>query len=136
MGENYYWAPIPGGIPVHIGKSSGGWCFSLHVIPEDGIKDLDDWKLKFREPTSLITDEYDREVPVAEMLKIIEERSWKIDRGSPSALPSQCRSWGHFHDVNYSQFGPNGLLRHRISEEARCIGHGEGTWDLITGDFS
>jgi hypothetical protein len=25
------------------GKSSGGWTFSLHVYPEDGIKDLADW---------------------------------------------------------------------------------------------
>ena len=30
--------------------------------------------------------------------------------------------------------GPNGLLRHRIGEH--CIGHGDGTWDLIRGEFS
>ena len=41
MGTNYYLHKKPPceacghePAPLHIGKSSGGWCFSLHVIPE------------------------------------------------------------------------------------------------------
>lgn len=50
MGTNYYLHTKPdceccgrGFEPLHIGKSSGGWCFSLHVMPEDNINTLDDW---------------------------------------------------------------------------------------------
>jgi hypothetical protein len=39
-----------------------------------------------------------------------------------------------FHRDNESVEGPNGLLRAAIG--GSCIGHGEGTWDLITGEFS
>jgi hypothetical protein len=31
--------------------------------------------------------------------------------------------------------GPNGLIRHLIDGRF-CVGHGEGTWDLINGEFS
>jgi hypothetical protein len=30
--------------------------------------------------------------------------------------------------------GPNNLVRHAL--EHGCIGHGEGTWDLLDCDFS
>ena len=42
MGTNYYFEDSSevceccgrGAESLHIGKSSGGWCFSLHVMPE------------------------------------------------------------------------------------------------------
>lgn len=113
---------------VHIGKSSGGWCFSLRVYPDGGypdhgIRDLNDWRERFARPGSRIVDEYDRDVTPAEMFAVITERSNR--RGSGSMFD---------YAANGAEPGPNGLVRHRI--DGRCIGHGAGTWDMIVGEFS
>ena len=103
------------------GKSSGGWCFSLHVT--DTIRSLDDWKEEWQ--NGIILDEYDSEISQEDMLGIITVRSWASKRPmTPEEL-----------DRNHAFYGPNGLLRHRI-EAGHCIGHGDGTWDLIMGEFS
>lgn len=108
--------------PVHIGKSSGGWCFSLHVIPEDGINSLADWEARW--PTGVIENEYGETITPEEMRKIITERS----REKPVA-------WRAFdYDQSHAEPGPANLLRHRLGRY--CVGHGEGTWDLIPGCFS
>jgi len=137
MGCNYYWRLNPEDEPLHIGKSSGGWCFMLHVIPEKGINSLDDWGKLLLQHDSQVTDEYGRTVTIGDLLKIITERSW-FNGEFPENPPAGNETWGHFHDANYSQFGPRGLLRFRISHIARCVGHApdNGTYDLITGDFS
>lgn len=74
MGTNYYLQEKP---PcdkcgreferLHIGQSSAGWCFALHVIPELGINNLADWKKRWEEHPSVIRDEYgmDDEQPVS-----------------------------------------------------------------------
>ncbi len=116
---------------LHIGKSSAGWCFSLHVIPESGINSLDDWKRKFSEPGAVIYSEYDKVVSVENMLQNIEGRSSNNDF---EKRPAMYATWLDFHRQNDSQPGPNNLLRHKIGRH--CIGHGEGTWDLIPGEFS
>ena len=76
MGTNYYWSEeacqspckhCRGGDRLHIWKSSGGWCFSLHVIPYEGINTLDDWKAKFALPGSEIVDEYGTRLTAEEM---------------------------------------------------------------------
>jgi len=142
MGTNYY---LQHGVcecckkpdsTRHIGKSSGGWCFSLHVYPEEGINTLDDWKVLFRDPQSRIVDEYGQPEIMPSMLTIIENRYWK-PRGDkpPYAMGIGENTWGDFHRKNHSFDGPNNLLRHQILE-GHCIGHGEGTWDYIIGDFS
>lgn len=114
MGTNYYLHQKPDceccGRPfesLHIGKSSGGWCFALHVIPEDNINTLDDWRRLWTAPGTFIRDEYGEKVSVEDMEVIITERSWR--GGSPMR-----------NDI----YG-----RH-------CIGYGAGTWDYITGEFS
>ena len=110
----------------HIGKSSAGWCFSLHVIPEEGINNLDDWKREFARPNARIFNEYHEEITVADMLGIITDREW----GNPAAhrRPSYLQA-------NHATEGPNGLMRHQV-DGVHCIGHGEGTWDLTIGEFS
>lgn len=59
---------------LHIGKSSCGWKFVLHTIPERGINELEDWKELFK--TGKIFDEYDREVSIEDMLDCILNRSF------------------------------------------------------------
>jgi hypothetical protein len=138
-------------ISEHIGKSSGGWCFSLHVGPfEDGetgqvgYRDLEDWRAEWSKPGVRIQDEYGRAVGPDEMYRVIAERGTSAQgptdkEGWPKdwwkSAFSRYKSEEDFHRSNHSRRGPNGLLRHR--EDGRhCIGHGDGTWDMITGEFS
>lgn len=117
MGTNYYLYRKPdceccgrNDPPLHIGKSSGGWVFSLHVIPEEGINTLSDWAREFSSASAVIKDECDSLISAEEMLDIIKNRSpFGIDRKP--------------------------LRRHEI-DGRWCIGHGEGTWDYMPGEFS
>ena len=139
MGTNYYWRAENAKCPHcghtnpdkvrHIGKSSAGWCFSLHV--DENIKSLDDWCSIFE--TGHIEDEYGERLTATDMLQVITDRSFQTpfkQRGESSPY----RNADEFHPRNNSERGPNHLLRHKIGPH--CIGHGPGTWDLITNDFS
>jgi hypothetical protein len=140
MGTNYYWAEQEAPCaccgrsfqPIHIGKSSGGWCFLLHVIPEDGIHDLADWEACWAKPGSIIEDEYGTRLSPETMRAIITVRSWPRDA---EKIPLGYESWGQFYDKNSADLGPNGLLRHRVDGRF-CVGNGAGTWDLIAREFS
>ena len=135
MGTNYY-AERAAGDPcshcgrfevaerLHIGKSSAGWCFSLHVIPERELNSLEDWKEYLRQPNITIEDEYGRRHTLSELLDRITDRS-RMTRDVPT------EQWLR---LNHAVPGPNGLVRHQIGQY--CVGHGEGTWDLIPGEFS
>ncbi|MCR9093422.1 MAG: hypothetical protein NXI30_04340 [bacterium] len=116
MGTNYYWRPkseepcetcghVEFQDDLHIGKSSGGWCFSLHVIPEEEIHNLDDWRERWALEGSTIVNEYGTIVAPEEMDVIVTERSW------------------------------GGKPPHRHMIDNHCIAHGEGTWDLCVGEF-
>ena len=83
MGTNYYWIKEDTTCPhcgrrdhdeesVHIGKSSAGWCFSLHVDPSIGIESLDDWIEMFK--TGFIEDEYGDRISVEDMMSEIVDR--------------------------------------------------------------
>ncbi len=127
MGTNYYLRKYEDGEPecvgsLHIGKSSVGWCFSLHVIPEEGINTLDDWISLWGQPGMQIEDEYGRVIDIENMERIITKRSF-------------MQSFGTFdHTDDIAQPGPNGLVRFKIGNH--CVAHGDGTWDCIEGDFS
>lgn len=115
---------------LHIGKSSGGWCFSLRIHPNEGIRSLDDWKPLFADTKNAILTKCGQGVSAEYMLNIIQNRS--CSRGDDA--PFGYMSWDHFFSRNGAEEGPYGLLRHRI--EGICVGHGEGTWDLMDGEFS
>lgn len=114
MGTNYYLHNKPDCEccgrpfePLHIGKSSRGWCFSLHVMPADNINTLNDWRELWNKEGAFIRDECNEKIPIHIMEQIITERKWK-----------NCDA-----------------ERHKI-DGVHCIGHGEGSWDYITGEFS
>lgn len=108
----------------HIGKSSFGWCFSLHVIPEDGINTLEDWVREWSMPGVHIVDEYGDVLTAKQMLSRVTERS--------GAAPNwNAREYA----INHAQPGPKNLIRHLV-DGMHCIGHGDGTWDYIRGEFS
>lgn len=130
MGTNYYLEERPPCSEcgrefeqLHIGKSSAGWCFSLHVIPEQGLNSLEDWRERWTRPGARIVNEYGDLVDAGAMLVTIAQRERWGPPWEPDALAE-----------NSAVPGPRGLARSRI--EGSCIGHGDGTWDLILGDFS
>ena len=133
---------------LHIGKSSGGWCFGLHVYPEDGIRGLADWEAIWATPGTIV-NAYGEDVTREEMYLVIAERSrgkdWEAPwwapkpcgtdfKGNPVTIPGYL-SEADFHRFNHSERGPKGLLRHRVDGH-HCIGHGPSTYDYIVGDFS
>lgn len=91
---------------LHIGKSSTGWAFALHVYPdgehlgEPAPRNLDEWIARFAEG---VINEYGDDVSPELMLKIITERP-------------VC----HRHEPY----------------PGHCIGPGAGTYDLLIGEFS
>jgi len=123
MGTNYY-VSSHFGEKRHIGKSSAGWCFSLHVYPEEGINNIEDWLKVLAGDSAYCIDEYDKVLTVLTVLRTI------INRSRSGRLHSD-----QFFNENNAEPSPKGLLRHRIDGEF-CIGHGAGTYDYMIGDFS
>ncbi len=130
MGTNYY---LHGNVcescgrgdePLHIGKSSCGWHFALHVIPEENIKDLEDWSKRWCEDDVVIRNEYGDVIEPIDMLDIISQRKW-------NGKKERLDEW---YKDNHAEEGLNGLARHKI-ELGHCVGHGDGTWDLIESEF-
>ncbi len=132
MGKNYY---LERGKPcskcgrgeaeLHIGKSSGGWYFALHVIPELGLDTLHDWK-KFWKGKQ-ITNQCGTKISKKKMLDIICNRKY---HGTLAHQRTQ-----EFYCMNNAELGLNGLLRSKIDGH-HCTGHSVGTWDYIEGEFS
>jgi len=136
MGTNYYLTKDVcvhcgrGDERKHIGKSSSGWCFSLHVYPEDGIRDLKDWKPLFRKSKTQIENEYGEKISMDQMIEVITRRE-----GMPKKKPpAGYYSLKEFHSKNHAVKGPNNLLRSELNQY--CISHGAGTWDCLVGEFS
>lgn len=92
---------------LHIGKSSAGWVFSLCTHPDEGINSLADWEEQWSQPNTRIMNEYGDAVPLAHLKEIILERRWRGE------VPR----------------------RHPI-DGRHCIAHGDGTYDLMQGEFS
>ena len=133
MGTNYYWYEKEPceccgrefGDGLHIGKSSAGWYFSLHIYPEDNINSLVDWAARFLQKGSHIVNEYNETITADKMIDIITERS---------CLPLKKRS-AEWYRENHAHAGFNGLVAHDV-DGRHCVGNGDGTWDYIVGDFS
>lgn len=90
---------------LHIGKSSGGWRFSLCIYPSLGINSLEDWKKEFQQ--FKIVDEYQREVSISEMLSVILDRRGQLNLNlTPGEL---CRDFGSgaWYDAKHGLIGHN-----------------------------
>lgn len=119
--------------PLHLGKSSGGWCFGLHVYPEKGLNNWQDiWGMlhaSIEEKDYEIKNEYGDIVQLAEFFTIVWDR--KALRAKP--LDSELdRKW---LETNHAIPGSFGLARHALYP-GHCIGHGKGPFDYIIGEFS
>lgn len=123
MGTNYY-AECESKTSFHIGKSSAGWCFSLHVLPEEGLRSWGDWKRLLALPSTIIRDEYQEILSYEKFFEVVENRFW-----------NRSIYENDFLSQNNASVGPRGLLRRNV-DGVHCVGHGEGTWDYLPGDFS
>lgn len=133
MGANYYmtkgeWLPESdenhnlhsllqegSGTParIHIGESSGGWCFALLVMPDYGIRNLSDWKVfatRLIQDGWRIEDECKVQYTFDEMMDVIQRVGWEEKMGVP-------------------------LNRHEV-DDIHCIGNGVGLYDYMVGWFS
>lgn len=155
MGTNYYFLEPnpdydeqdlvsslvePKFIKTHIGKSSMGWCFSLHVYPELHIRTLENWKnfIKNYQDECYIINEYNESLTKEELYDIIEnrERLQTWEEFEEALLNNTYLGRQTLEDFLYQNEaikGPKNLLRHKIGNH--CIGHGEGTYDYIVGYF-
>ena len=109
---------------LHIGKSSGGWCFSLHIIPDRGITDITKWVPYLLDKDRVIINEYCERITYEEMLETITNRR----------RPDPCTWTQEMYDRNYAEPGPNNLVRHSVGRG--CVRQGAGTWDCAEGIFS
>lgn len=132
MGTNYY-VHYEENPQFHIGKSSGGWCFSLRVYPDKGIETLEDWKPIFE--NNKIETEYGQPITKEDMLTVITKRAGGFDPSNEERIPYAYDFWEAFWDAHNAKPGPDGLLRAKV-DGVHCIGHGEGTWDYMIGSFS
>lgn len=132
---------------LHIGKSSCGWCFTMHIIPELDINTWDDWQEYIMNHGIRICDEDDGDITMEELKDRVENRSHDRPIGKPDDIFEKpaiaekfdlyrgITTWGDFYRQNSAEPGPNNLLRHKI-ESGICVAHGEGTWDYCEGSFS
>ena len=115
---------------LHIGKSSAGWCFGLHVIPELGLNTWLDWETYLKD--KLIFNEYQDQLTLAALKGVVTQREGAKNW---NAHPAFYDNWEQFHKENHSIIGPKHLVRSQI-DGSHCVGHGPGTWDYIAGEFS
>ncbi len=132
MGTNYYLEEVvcphcnKADKSTHIGKSSFGWCFSLHVYPLDGLATWAAWKERIVFGEGRIVDEYGTVIMTQDFFDVVEKRK---GRGADLRKFTQKD-----YEMNHAEEGPNGLLRHILGKH--CISHGEGPWDCIDCEFS
>lgn len=92
---------------LHIGKNSYGWKFHLHIIPNMGINELEDWRPILK--SGKIFDEYDRPVSYEEMIDhIINKKPMKYEECKDYLCTSDPRD-GLFYCMN-----------NKIGKEAIC----------------
>ena len=133
MGTNYYAHDTSSICPtcnhnsgktLHIGKSSGGWVFALHTIPEENLTSLADWVTFLHGDSVMIKDECGNHVSLDTLLEVI------MNRGRAEAEHMTAEWLRH----NHAEIGPNNLARSVIGDY--CTGHGAGTWSMVQGYFS
>lgn len=113
---------------IHLGKSSFGWCFSLHVYPEFGICDIAAIRALIVEKIKdkwYIINEYNEQISVDKFFDIVTKRKGK-------QISEENLEW---YKQNYALPGPKNLVRHQLHPN-HCIGHGTGTYDYCIGEFS
>lgn len=115
---------------LHIGKSSHGWYFSLHVIPWAGLNSFEDWKEFLKGKT--IHDEYGRKVSYTRMIKTIlrdcKDGCW----GKNTSFTGNIGDVAEDHGCYKIRVGKYGLW---YVEDGEREVVGDGCYTLVEGEF-
>lgn len=109
---------------LHIGKNSYGWYFSLQVIFEKGLMELEDWRTVLKK--SRIVDEYGEEISYDEMIKTIlknDNSDRKMTKESKDSMKLEAKMRNYHLDTENWLF--------YIDRKGK-----EGNYALVLEDFS
>lgn len=124
---------------LHIGLDSAGWNFALHAYPDKGISTWADWLDVFEQNSDLqIIDEYGLPVPVSEFIDIVTKRQPLSSPFSKEFLKrNQCTVSEYGLASAYLDLEAISSLATCPAQRVTtgCISHGEGTWEMLIGDF-
>lgn len=137
MGRNFYWSDETQEERqeerekhwLHIGKSSAGWLFSMHVIPSEDIESWNDWQ-SVLQASGKIFDDSHNVVTFEELRQIVEDRSAKhpleFDWSTKEELIAETITYNTKY--NLLQTGPK-------AEHFTKTVFGEGPWKYCNYDF-
>lgn len=110
---------------LHIGKSSCGWTFLLHVIPEKGLECWKDWE-EVLVGSRRIFNEYGDDVTLEEMRETVLHRARELNDEEKARMEEIAERDGYFLDRRSWLFG---------GEFGRKQGE-DGDYSMVTGEFS
>lgn len=84
---------------LHIGKDSYGWYFTLQVIPEKGLFELEDW-IPFLRRCDIV-DEYERPVSLDEMIGIIRKQDVDLTEEEIRDRMESMKNGGYGPTINF-----------------------------------
>ena len=110
---------------LHIGKSSWGWTFSLHVIPEKGLECWRDWEEVLKDARRIYNEEGEN-VSLEELRETVLHRARELNDEEKARMEEIAERDGYFLDRRSWLFG---------GEDSRKQGE-DGDYSIITGEFS
>ena len=110
---------------LHIGKSSWGWKFTLHAIPEKGLECWMDWEEVLRSARRIF-DEYGENVTFEEMRETVLHRARELGDEEKARMEETAEKYGYILDRRSWLFG---------GEPGRRQGD-DGDYSMMTGEYS
>ena len=110
---------------LHIGKSSCGWKFMLHAIPEKGLEGWRDWE-EVLVDARRIFDEYGDDVTLEEMREKVLHRARNPDDREKAWMEETAERYGYLLDRRTWLFGGGA---------GRMQGE-DGDYSMMQGEFS
>ena len=112
---------------LHIGKSSFGWRFTLHSIPEKGLTEWRRWEELLSGDGVRIFDEYGNVVGFGELRSTVLERGNRSVNGlTKERMRETARRYGYVLDEEKWLY---------CGEPGRRLGS-DGDYTLVEGEFS
>lgn len=110
---------------LHIGKSSHGWKFALHAIPEKGLECWKDWEVVLRDAKRIFDEDGD-DVTFEDMRETVLHRAMELDDEAKARVEETAERYGYFLDRRVWLFG---------GERGRKQGE-DGDYSIMEGEFS
>lgn len=112
---------------IHVGKSSAGWVFLLHIHPDKNIYSLEDYCNIWYDPNIALYNEYDELISPKQLEHTICDRALEDDRLTQAEIKQFCKENQCRYDASY------GLFRYDLDEFTIPTSK---SYDITTKDFS